>query len=126
VLVRLDTDGGTLLDLGTALKRGGAAVTAVVVTTLALGTLNHTELTLMTIRAAGLPAAGLVIGSRPSALGLAEECNLTELARVGEIPMLGELPAGAGALSPEAFRSAAPSWFAPRLAETVVAGAAQR
>jgi dethiobiotin synthetase len=126
VLVRLDTDGGTLLDLGDALKRRGAAVSALVVTTLALGTLNHTELTLMAMRSAGLPAAGLVIGSRPSTLGLAEECNLTELERVGGAPMLGELPAGAGALSPAAFRSAAPSWFAPGLAESVVAGLAQR
>jgi dethiobiotin synthase len=111
VLVRLDTSGGTLLDIGRRLEQRGAAVRALVVTTLALGTLNHTELTLSAIRAAGLRAAGLAIGSRPSELGLAEECNLTELPRVTELPVLAEVPAGAGVLEQAAFRSAAPVWF---------------
>jgi dethiobiotin synthetase len=111
VLVRLDTSGGTLLDLGGLLEQRSAAVSALVVTTLALGTLNHTELTLSAVRAAGLRPAGLVIGSRPSDLGLAENCNLTELPRVTGLPTVAEVPAGAGTLESAAFRSAAPSWF---------------
>jgi dethiobiotin synthetase len=114
VLVRLDTDGGTLLDLGSALAARQTAVRAVIVTTLALGTLNHTELTAMAIRSAGVEPVGLVVGSRPrdpGELSLAEQCNRTELPRVSGLPVLAELPAGAGSLPAEAFRSAAPTWF---------------
>jgi dethiobiotin synthetase len=111
VLVRLDTDGGTLLDLGRALASDGGTVYAVVVTTLALGTLNHTELTVQAIRSAGLAVVGLVVGSVPSELGLAETCNESELPRVTGLPLLATLPADAGALTPEAFRSAAQSWL---------------
>jgi dethiobiotin synthase len=113
VLVRLDTEGGTLLDLGLALAAGGGDVVAVVVATLALGTLNHTELTTRAIRSTGLEAAGLVIGSLPDAgdLALAERCNRTELPRVTGLPMLAEIPAGAGSLAPDDFRAQAPTWF---------------
>lgn len=111
VLVRLDTHGGTLLDLGNTLVSLGDTVAAIVVTTLTLGTLNHTELTIQAIRAAGLPAAGLVVGSVPIDPNLAESCNRTELPRVTGLPLLAELPADAGAMTPEAFRTAAASWF---------------
>jgi dethiobiotin synthetase len=117
VLVRLDTSGGTLLDLGRALEQRSGSVRVVVVTTLALGTLNHTELTLLAVRGAGLQAAGLVIGSRPRDLGLAETCNLTELARVTGVPVLAEVPAGAGRLEPATFQGAAPTWFGRLVAE---------
>jgi dethiobiotin synthase len=110
VLVRLDTEGGTLLDLGAALTVDHA-VAAVVVTTLTLGTLNHTELTVRAVRDAGLRVAGLVVGSTPQQLGPAETCNRTELARVTSLPLLAALPAGLASMSPEAFRAAAPDWF---------------
>jgi dethiobiotin synthase len=127
VLVRLDTDGGTLLDLGAALA-AHAHVTAVIVTTLALGTLNHTELTTMAIGSAGIAAAGLVIGSVPpelDTLGLAERCNRTELPRVTGLPVLAELPGGAGSWAPAAFQAAAPTWFAG-LVEAIEPAAGQR
>jgi dethiobiotin synthetase len=125
VLVRLDTDGGTLLDLGVALLRADCSVTAVIVTTLTLGTLNHTELTARALEAAGLETAGLVVGSTPTELDLAETCNRTELPRVTGLRVLAELPAGAGSMAPEAFRGAAPGWF-DGLAGAVARSAGQR
>ncbi len=111
LLVRLDHDGGTLLDLAVAL---GAThrVEVVVVTAAGLGTLNHTELTVGALRARGVEPAGLVIGSWPVDPGLAETCNRDDLPRVTGVPLLAVLPAGAGALEPAAFRAAAPGWFA--------------
>jgi dethiobiotin synthetase len=111
VLVRLDTDGGTLLDLGRVLEGFGDTVIVLVVTTLALGTLNHSELTLRAIESAGLKTVGLVVGSLPSELGFAESVNRTELQRVTGLPVWAELPAGAGAMTPDAFQAAASSWF---------------
>ena len=61
LLVRLDTDGGTLLDLAAALAAYGPTVEVVVVVVApGLGTLNHTELTVGALRARGLEPAGLV------------------------------------------------------------------
>lgn len=111
LLVRLDTDGGTVLDLAAGL----AAVTpveVVVVCAAGLGTLNHAELTVGTLRARGLEPAGLVIGSWPESPDLAETVNRGELPRVTGVPLIAVLPAGSGALSPADFVSLAPSWFA--------------
>ncbi|GGO87791.1 ATP-dependent dethiobiotin synthetase BioD [Nocardioides phosphati] len=110
LLVRLDTDGGTLLDLAADLaKREPVAV--YVVTRAGLGTLNHTELTVQALRHAGLEPAGLVIGSWPSEPDQASELNRTELARVTGVPVVAVLPANAGRLAPEEFRAQAPAWF---------------
>jgi dethiobiotin synthase len=108
LLVRLDAEGGTLLDLA-ALLAGSARVEVVVVVAAGLGTLNHTELTVAALRARGLTLRGLVIGAWPASPGLAERCNLDDLARVA--PLLAVLPAGAGALERAAFVAAAPGWF---------------
>ncbi|MCT9145102.1 ATP-dependent dethiobiotin synthetase BioD, partial [Streptomyces violarus] len=80
-----------------------------------LGTLNTTELTARELRSRGLDLAGIVIGSWPAAPDLAARCNLADLPDVAGAPLLGSVPAGAGAFSPAAFRSAAPHWLAPRL-----------
>jgi dethiobiotin synthetase len=110
LLVRLDTDGGTLLDLAGALAHTHA-VDVVVVTAPGLGTLNHTELTVGAVRARGLEPAGLVIGSWPSEPGLAERCNLEDLPRVTGLPVVAVLPVGAGALTREEFCAQAKGWF---------------
>ena len=107
VLVRLDTGGGTILDLAVEV---GAEV--VVVASAGLGTLNHSELTVAALRARGIEPTGLVIGSWPSAPGLAETCNLDDLPRVTGVPLLALIPAGAGTLSHEEFARQSPSWFA--------------
>lgn len=113
VAVRLDTAGGTLLDLADALATEGAGITFVVVTRLALGTLNHTELTVEAIRRGGHPVAGLVIGAVPEHLGLAERSNLSDLPRVTGLPVLGSLPHGVGHWQPSRFRAACAQWFEP-------------
>jgi dethiobiotin synthetase len=111
VLVRLDAEGGTLLDLATLLD-AVADVDVVVVVSAGLGTLNHTELTVDAIRSRGLSIRGLVVGSWPADPGPAELCNLEDLPRVTGLPVLAVLPEGAGALSCEEFAAAAPGWFA--------------
>jgi dethiobiotin synthetase len=102
LLVELDERGGTLRDLARLL---GASV--VLVCRSGLGTLNHTALTREALR--GLPEAGLVIGSwpaRPTEIDLGNRAHLAPS---------GAIPAGAGLLTPQAFRAAAPTWFAQRL-----------
>ena len=53
LLVRLDTEGGTLLDLA-----ADAGAEVVVVRAAGLGTLNHTELTVGALRARGIEPVG--------------------------------------------------------------------
>jgi dethiobiotin synthetase len=108
LLVRLDAAGGTLLDLATLLD-AVAEVEVVVVVAAGLGTLNHTELTVDALQARGLTVRGLVVGSWPADPGVAEECNLDDLARIA--PLLAVIPEGAGALGREEFVAAAPGWF---------------
>ncbi|WP_309647872.1 dethiobiotin synthase [Nocardioides sp.] len=117
LLVRLDADGETLLDLASLLTEAlpTDTVELVVVTSAGLGTLNHTELTVGALRARGLEPAGLVIGSWPAGPGLAETCNLDDLPRVTGLPLLGVLPAGAGSVSPAEFVGLAEGCMSPRM-----------
>ncbi|MER7608925.1 dethiobiotin synthase [Nocardioides sp. NPDC127503] len=94
LLVRLDTDGGTLLDLADALLAEGVPTSFVVVTAAGLGTLNHTELTVAALRARGHEPDGLIIGSWPGDPGLAERCNRLDLPRVTGVPLLFGIPEG--------------------------------
>lgn len=111
LLVRLDADGGTLLDLAAGLAESGCEVDVVVVVAAGLGTLNHTELTVGALRGRGLEPTGLVVGSWPATPGLAERCNLEDLPRVTGVPLLAVLPEGAGLLDRDAFLAEAPGWF---------------
>jgi dethiobiotin synthase len=111
LLVRLDTDAGTLLDLAAELDES-VPVEVVVVVAAGLGTLNHAELTVGALRARGLEPVGLVIGSWPAEPDLAERCNLEDLPRVTGVPLLATIPEGAGLLARGEFRAAAPGWFA--------------
>jgi dethiobiotin synthase len=124
LLVRLDTDGGTLLDLAVDLSMAQAGgersdrrqrhrVEVYLVARAGLGTLNHTELTVRALHEAGITPAGLIIGSWPDSPSQTEELNRTELARVTGVPVVAVLPEGAGTLSAEAFQAAAPTWFTP-------------
>lgn len=110
VLVRLglDTAGTpfTLVDVAADL---GAPV--VVVADPALGTLNHTELTVRALDAADVACAGIVLSRWPERPGLAERCNIDDLPEVTGVPIVGRIPDGATAFPPEQFGAAAPSWF---------------
>ena len=110
LLVRLDEEGGTIADLALAVREAGLEVAVVIVVAAGLGTLNHTGLTVEALRARGLEPTGLVVGSWPAEPDLAQRCNLDDLPRVG-VPVLGLVPADAGRLDPEVFRSAAQGWL---------------
>ena len=118
LLVRLDVDGGTLLDIAAELQvsrtRGGGELEVVVVCAAGLGTLNHTQLTVTALRARGLEPAGLVIGAWPAQPGLVEACNKEDLPRTSGVPLLAAIPEGAGRLDREGFLAASASWWRPR------------
>ncbi|RDI49766.1 dethiobiotin synthase [Nocardia mexicana] len=98
----------TVVDLAQKL---GAPV--LVVTAAELGTLNHSELTTRALAVAGVPCAGLAIGSWPIAPGLAAECNRVDLPAVTGEALVGIVPEGAGNWQPERFAATAPDWFLP-------------
>jgi dethiobiotin synthetase len=102
LLVHLDAGGGTLADLALALD-----APVIVVVRAGLGTLNHTALTCEALRARGVRCAGIVVGAWPDDPDLAATCNLDDLPVYAGAPLLGRLPAGAGALDPEAFLAVA-------------------
>lgn len=106
VMVRLDDEGGTILDLAAELRAD-----VVVVTSAELGTLNHTELTVAALRTRGIEPVGLVIGSWPQRPGLAETCNVDDLPRVTGVPLIASIPAGAGELTREEFARRSPTWY---------------
>ncbi|MFD8804246.1 dethiobiotin synthase [Streptomyces sp. NPDC059597] len=118
LLVRFDAAGGTLADAAVLL---GAPV--LVVAAAGLGTLNSTELTARELRLRQLELIGVVIGSWPRDPDLAARCNVADLPEVAGAPLLGAIPAGAGALSPADFRAKAPSWLSARLSGEWDAGA---
>ncbi|WP_164904834.1 dethiobiotin synthase [Streptomyces cyaneus] len=110
LLVRFDEAGGTLADAAELM-----AAPVLLVASAGLGTLNTTELTARELRTRRLDLLGVVIGSWPEAPDLASLCNVADLPDVAAAPLLGAVPAGAGALAPTDFRVAAPDWLAPRL-----------
>ena len=79
----------TMADLAGALGAG-----LVIATRPALGTLNHTALTLEAARTRNLPVDGLIVSGWPDAPGVTEETNLERLSAMA--PVLGLLPAYAG------------------------------
>lgn len=110
VLVRLGVDDArtpfTIVDLAADLS-----AEVVVVADPALGTLNHTELTVRALQAGGVACAGIVLSRWLDEPGLAERCNLVDLPEVTGVPVVGRIPDGAAHLSPALFATAAPSWF---------------
>ncbi|MFE2582698.1 dethiobiotin synthase [Streptomyces sp. NPDC059378] len=110
LLVRFDEAGGTLADVARLLR-----APVLVVASAGLGTLNTTELTARELRLREIELLGVVIGSWPESPDLASRCNVADLPVVSGAPLLGALPAGAGALAPADFRRVAPGWLAPRL-----------
>ncbi|MDP9865275.1 MULTISPECIES: dethiobiotin synthase [Streptosporangium] len=110
LLVRFDEEGATLADLARELS-----APVLLVTRAALGTLNHTALTLEAMAHRGLEPAGVVIGSWPAAPDLAERCNVADLEMLAARPLAGVLPEGAGALGREDFARTAHAGLSPVL-----------
>ena len=112
VLVQLDQQGRTLADIATATATGcgSDAVGAIVVCRAALGTLNHTELTVEALSRRDIDVVGVVIGSWPDKPTEIDLSNRDYLSR-HPVPLLGALPEQAGQLAPARFRATAGRWF---------------
>nr|BFE83259.1 dethiobiotin synthase [Planobispora longispora] len=109
LLVRFDEEGGTIADLARMLR-----APVLVVARAALGTLNHTALTLEAMAAGAEPgrSGDRVVAAEP---GLAERCNVTDLEMLAARPLAGALPEGAGALDRETFAGVARAGLGPVL-----------
>lgn len=101
LLVRLTDDNATLLDLAADLD-----APMVVVTTTALGTLNHTELTTRMIETAGVRCVGLAIGSWPAAPTVIDRANRRSLPEVTGLALRAAIPEGCGRLPQRGFLDA--------------------
>lgn len=124
-LILVEGAGGVLVRLGefTVIELAAALDAAVVVVAAAgLGTLNHSALTVGALTAAGVPCAGLVIGSWPAAPDLAAECNRVELSAYTGLEVAGAIPAGVADWDRASFTAAATGWFRPEWINRVVAG----
>ena len=113
LLVRFDEDGATLADLARDLTAD-----VLVVVDPALGTLNHTALTLEAMAHRGLRLAGVVIGAWPALPALACRSNVRDLETLAARPLAGAVPAGAGAMHPAEFLLAAGAGLSPALGGT--------
>lgn len=136
-LVRFDSSGSTLLDVaqqvaaaltGTDPEPGPGSgvgpepaadspllpgqVGVLTVAAAGLGTLNHTALTLEAMDARGLTSYGVLVGSWPAEPDLAERNNVTDLADVSGMPLVGIVPEGAAQL--DDFAVCAMDWISPR------------
>jgi dethiobiotin synthetase len=103
--VELDSDGGTLADLGSLL-----AAAFVLVARPALGTLNHTALTIEALKTRDLQILGVVLGSWPGNPEFVHHSNRQVLETL-RVPFLGALPEQASELSPAVFRAGAAVWL---------------
>jgi dethiobiotin synthetase len=98
LLVEMGAGGVTLRDIAADL-----CAPVLVVVSPGLGTLNHTALTLESLAGQGIASAGLVIGAWPAEPGVAELGNREALAALADVRAV--LPAGASALTSEAFQA---------------------
>ena len=117
LLVQLDEAGQTLADIAAATADSASATTTdgdslgvIVVCRAALGTLNHTELTIEALAQRGVPITGLVIGSWPREPTVVDLSNRKYLSQHA-VPMLAALPEQAGTLHPPQFRAGAKDWI---------------
>ncbi|NJP46405.1 dethiobiotin synthase [Actinacidiphila epipremni] len=113
LLVRFDAKGSTLADAAALLR-----ARVLLVAQPGLGTLNATALTAEALKSRGVHCSGVVFGSWRGDPDLAECCNVADVPQIAGAPLLGALPQAVGALSPAAFRAAAPEWLAPQLGGT--------
>ncbi len=120
LLVRFDDEGTTIADLARWLDAA-----CVVVVDPALGTLNHTALTLEAMANRGVRLGGVVIGrwpagsdDAPGGPDLAMRCNVRDLETLAARPLAGAVIDGAGHLTPSRFEAAARRGLGPDLGGT--------
>lgn len=106
LLVKLDLLGNTLADLILAFESSST----IVVCRSALGTLNHTELTLEALERRGVREPKIIIGSWPA---VPDHIALSNREYLAGLPseLLGAIPSGASQLSAEQFRANAMNWL---------------
>jgi dethiobiotin synthase len=109
LLVQLDSQGRTLADLAVNTAEADIEGGVLVVCRAALGTLNHTALTLEALRRRASQLTGVVIGSWPADPDEIEQSNRAELALMATV--LGAIPAGAGTMAPATFQAGAYGWM---------------
>jgi 8-amino-7-oxononanoate synthase/dethiobiotin synthase len=81
------TDDCSMADLARAL-----GLPAVVVARPALGTINHTALTVEAARSRGVDVIGVILSAFPDPPGLAEATNPAEIERCAHAPLVGVVP----------------------------------
>jgi dethiobiotin synthase len=107
LLVPIDDD-TTMAELARELS-----LPIVIVARPALGTLNHTALTVETARARGLRVEGIVLSGFPSDPSLAERTNPAELEKLCDAELIGAIP-HLPVIEPAALLDA-PTWLGPQL-----------
>lgn len=105
-------EGWGLLELADAVVAAGEQARFIVVARAGLGTLNHTMLTVNAIRDRGHAVRGVIVGSMPADLDLVVRGNMVDLPRLTGVPLLAQIPEGAGAFEPATFQAAVAGWFA--------------
>lgn len=110
LLVRLNDLGESLADVA-----AGLAAPVLLVASAGLGVLNTAALTAEALARRSVPLAGTVVGAYPQHPDLAERTNLDDLPAVTGAPLLGVLPAGLGAATPERVLAAARCGLGPLL-----------
>jgi len=110
LLVRYDDEGLTIADLARDLS-----APVLVVADPALGTLNHTALTLEALAHRGIALAGVVLGSWPDEPDLACRSNVRDLETLSARPLSGAVRDGAGDLDGPEFLLAARDGLGPSL-----------
>ena len=112
LLVPLDARGGTLADVGTALRYKGVSTGIVLVTDLAATALDHVALAAEALGRRDLPVVGVVV-TGVGTEGALERAHLQSLPRLAGAPLLALVPAGAADLDAATLSSQAPAWFSP-------------
>jgi len=110
------TKGGLRVPITAALDMAGLAraleLPVLVVARAALGTLNHTRLTLEAARGEGLRVVGVVVSHTAPALSAADRANLDLLPGLLDVPFLGELAHAAGGSADAGRLQLDPLWRA--------------
>lgn len=119
LLTPLDARGGTLADMGTALRYKGVSTGCIVIVTAGPTALATVALIAESLAARDLPLLGVVIAEWPADPDDAQLVDLQQLPAVSGARLLGVVPCGADDLDPLPFRSQALRWFSPATWDTM-------